>query len=151
MTRWARGETEIAELVKTGRLQQVTGGQADGTALLDKARRVADSAAALVDSDPDSAYVLAYDAARHAGTALLTHQGLRPTSKGGHYALDLSLRAQFGTGFRAFSTLRRRRNELEYPSMPSDAATTAEAEAAVQDARAVIDSASQLLPGLAIW
>lgn len=129
----------------------MTGGQADGAALLDKARRVADSAAALVESDPDSAYVLAYDAARHAGTALLAHQGLRPTSKGGHYALDIALKAQFGSGFRAFSTMRRRRNELEYPAMPGDAASPAEAGTAVQDARSIIASAAQLLPGLAIW
>ncbi len=33
MSRWARGEGEIAELVTTGQLQQVTGGQADGTPL----------------------------------------------------------------------------------------------------------------------
>lgn len=99
MTRWVRGEVEIADLVRAGSLQQVTGSQTDGSHLLDKARRIVDSAAKIVDSDADSAYVLAYDAARHAGTALLAHQGLRPMSKGGHDALDLALKAQFSPGF----------------------------------------------------
>jgi hypothetical protein len=88
-----------------------------GQPFLDKARRVLTTATGLVATDPESAYVLAYDAARHAATALLAHQGLRTTSKGGHYAVDLALRAQFGAGFRSFSALRRRRNELEYPEV----------------------------------
>jgi hypothetical protein len=151
VSRWARGEAEIADLLKTGQLQPVTGGQANGERLLDKARRVVDSAAAIVESDPDSAYVLAYDAARHAGTALLAHQGLRPTSRGGHYALDLALRAQFGPGFRAFSTLRRRRNELEYPEVPDETADHTEATEAINDARHLIEAAAHVLPRLTMW
>ncbi len=143
MTRWVRGEAEIAELVRAGNLQQVTGSQADGTGLLTKARRIVDSAAKIIDSDADSAYVLAYGAARHAGTALLAHQGLRPTSKGGHYALDLALKAQFSPGFRVFSTMRRRRNELEYPEIADEAADYAEADTAVTDVRGLIDAALQ--------
>lgn len=44
-----------------------------------RARRTVTAARAVADLDPDSAYVLAYDAARQACTALLAHQGLRPT------------------------------------------------------------------------
>lgn len=36
--------------------------------------------------DPDRAHILAYDGARFGCTALLIHQGLRPTTAGGHYA-----------------------------------------------------------------
>ena len=70
----------------------------------------------VVAQDPDLAFVLAYDAARKALSALLTYQGLRPTRKGGHYPVKHAVRAQFGSGFRQFGALRRRRNELEYPA-----------------------------------
>ncbi|MGH3358897.1 MAG: hypothetical protein ACRDO7_08835 [Nocardioidaceae bacterium] len=75
---------EVEELLKTQELQQVAGGQANGDSLLQRANRAVASASEIVGTDPTSAYVLAYDAARHAGTALLAHQGLRPTRKGGH-------------------------------------------------------------------
>ena len=75
------------------------------------------SAAGLVTSDPYSAYVLAYDAARFACIALLAQQGLRATTSGGHYAVEQAVRAQFGDGFRPFGILQRRRNELEYPHL----------------------------------
>ena len=83
---------------------------------LQKASRTLETAGDIADQDPDSAYVLVYDAARYAGTAILAHRGLRPTTSGGHYALEVALRAQFGDGFRPFGAVRRRRNELEYPS-----------------------------------
>ncbi len=48
--------------------------------MLAQARRYASSARKLVSTDPDGAYVLAYDAARKALTAVLENQGLHPTS-----------------------------------------------------------------------
>jgi hypothetical protein len=151
MTRWPRGEAEIEELLRGGQLQQVTGAQTDGQPFLDKARRVLTTATGLVATDAESAYVLAYDGARHAATALLAHQGLRTTSKGGHYAVDLALRAQFGAGFRSFSALRRRRNELEYPENPAEMIDADEAQQAVIDAGALIDAAARLLPTIGRW
>jgi hypothetical protein len=73
-----------------------------------------ETAAAVVDDDPESAFVLAYDAARFVGDALLAQQGLRPTQVGGHLAVSDAVRAQFGGPFVALNSLRRR-NELEYP------------------------------------
>ena len=130
MPKWARGEAEIEQLLARGELERVTGAAADGTPLLEQARKTAATAAGLVSSDAYSAYVLAYDAARFACIALLAQQGLRATTSGGHYAVERAARAQFGDGFRPFGTLRRRRNELEYPHLPSDAATPEEAEQA---------------------
>lgn len=77
-----------------------------------------ETARSTVERDPNSAFVLAHDASRQALTALLVEQGLRPTTKGGHYAVEQAVRAQFGPGFRQFGALRRRRNELEYPNGP---------------------------------
>jgi hypothetical protein len=79
MSCWPRGEAQIEQLIADKQLQQVIGGQANGALLLLKASRTLATAGEIADKDPDSAYVLAYDAARYAGTAILAHQGLRPT------------------------------------------------------------------------
>jgi hypothetical protein len=76
--RWTRGEDTVSRLIEDRRLQRVTGAEADGTPWLERAKRTATTAEKIVDADPDSAYILAYDAARQACTALLAHQGLRP-------------------------------------------------------------------------
>jgi hypothetical protein len=118
MARWVRGEADIERLIVVGHLEVVTGAQANGTPLLEQARRTAATAARLVTDDPYSSCVLTYDAVRFACIALLAQQGLRATTNGGHYAVEQAVRAQFGEGFRPFGALRRRRNELEYPNTP---------------------------------
>jgi len=146
MSRWPRGEAQIEQLIATKALQQVIGGQANGEHLLRKASRTLETAGQIADEDPDSTYVLAYDAARYAGTA-----SLRPTTSGGHYAVEVALRAQFGEGFRSFGAMRRRRNELEYPTGPGETTTHEEALRAIQDAEALLQAAQQLLPTLSIF
>jgi hypothetical protein len=151
MPRWARGEAEVEQLIARGELERVTGTAADGTPLLEQARKTAATAARLVSSDAYSAYVLAYDAARFACIALLAQQGLRATTSGGHYAVEQAVRAQFGDGFRPFGALRRRRNELEYPHLPADTATSEEAEQAAETAHRLITAAGKLLPQLSFF
>jgi len=106
MARWKRGEAEVEALIVAGDLQKLTGEAANGVRLLKKAAVTLETAKSAVERDPDSAFVLAYDASRQAVTALLAHQGLRPTTKGGHYAAEQAVRAQFGPGFRQFGALR---------------------------------------------
>ena len=151
MSRWPRGEAEIQALIAAKQLQQVAGGQANGEHLLGKATRTVATASEIARDDPDSAYVLAYDAARYAGTALLAHHGLRPTTSGGHYVVEVALRAQFGDGFRAFGTMRRRRNELEYPSGPGETTTPEEARRAITDAERLLRAAKQLITTLPLF
>ncbi|MBN9610170.1 MAG: hypothetical protein J0I11_12745 [Actinobacteria bacterium] len=93
MARWPRGEADIEALLHDGRLQQLTGDAANGRRLLDKAVKTLNTARLAVTGDTDSAFVLAYDAARQALTALLVQQGLRPTTDGGHYAVEQAVRA----------------------------------------------------------
>ncbi len=118
------------------------------SALVAAARRHVDSAEALVANDPEGAYALAYDAARKAATALLTHQGLRPTSSGGHIAVVETMRAQFPDvpGLRSLDMLRRRRNQAEYPD-PSgyDPITLDELREAVATAREALIAVERLL------
>jgi hypothetical protein len=151
MARWTRGEAEIEQLLSRRELERVTGTAADGRPLLDQARTTAATAATLTGTDAYSAYILSYDAARFACTALLAQQGLRPTTGGGHTAVATAVRAQFGPGFRAFNTMRRRRDELEYPTIPGETATASEAKEAVTDADSLISAASQLLDQLSLF
>jgi hypothetical protein len=123
----------------------------DGQPWIAKARRTCASAAELIKSDPDSAYVLAYDAARFACVALFTQQGLRPTTTGGHYAVDLAVREQFGGPFEQFGALRRQRNELEYPSLAPDTLTPSDADTAVAITTELIDAAERMLPHLGLF
>lgn len=88
MARWKIGEAEVEALVTGLDLQKLTGEAANGELLLAKASTTLGTARGAIRTDPDSAFVLAYDAARQALTALLAHQGLRPTTKGGHYAVE---------------------------------------------------------------
>jgi hypothetical protein len=151
MAKWARGEAEVEQLISSGHLERVPGAQADGGAFLAQSRRTAATAVKLISDDPYSAYVLSYDAARFACVALLAQQGLRATTSGGHYAVERTVRAQFGDGFRPFGLLRRRRNELEYPHLPSDAASTEEAQEAAEVARQLITAAAMILPQISFF
>jgi len=153
MSRWPMGEADIERLIsaRPPGLQPVRGGQANGEHLMEKAVRTLATTTAISTDDPDSAFVLAYDASRYAATALLAQQGLRPTTSGGHYAVEIALRAQFGSGFRSFGALRRRRNELEYPTGPGETTTPGEAVTAITDAEHLLRAAQQLLPTLSIF
>ena len=151
MARWKRGESEVEGLIASADLQKLTSDAANGERLLEKAAVTLETARSAIERDPDSAFVLAYDASRQALTALLAHQGLRPTTKGGYYAVEQAARAQFGPGFRQFGALRRRRNELEYPERPGDDATVEEAGDSVEHASAIIAVAQGLLDQLGLF
>lgn len=77
MARWARGEAEIERLLSRRELERVTGAAADGRPLLNHAKSTAATAATLTGTDAYSAYILAYDAARFACTALLAQHSFR--------------------------------------------------------------------------
>ena len=151
MTRWQRGRDEVESLIASGHLQRLTSAAANGERLLAKAGTTLETARLAIDRDPDSAFVLAHDAARQALTALLAQQGLRPTTKGGHYSVEQAVRAQFGEGFRGFGALHRRRNELEYPQWHVDDASSDEATDCVESARVIIEAAENLIGKLDLF
>jgi hypothetical protein len=104
-----------------------------------------DSATSLVKTDPVTAYVVAYDAARHACTALLAEQGLRATVAGGHVAVEIAVNAQFLGVFSNFRAMRRRRHELDYPSSDEDFADAVEASRGIERSTGIVDSARKIL------
>jgi HEPN domain-containing protein len=149
--RWSTGEAAVERLLDQGSIERVQGAQADGESWLERARLGLDAARIIAEAAPDSSIILAYDAARQACVALLAQQGLRPTTSGGHYAIEEAVRAQFGASLRAFGGLRRRRNELEYPLYPTERASAGEAAEALKTADEIIDAVARLLPDLGFF
>jgi|HubBroStandDraft_5_1064220.scaffolds.fasta_scaffold126394_2 hypothetical protein len=151
MTRWQRGEAEIARMLGDGELQALTGAAAGGAPWLSKARRTLSTAGGAAENDPESAFTLAYDAARFACTALLAQQGLRATTRGGHYAVEVAVRAQFGATFDRYAGLRRQRNDIEYPLIVAARLTSDDARSGIAVATELADAAEQLLPHLSLF
>jgi len=148
MSKWKRGEAVVERLLALGSLDTISRSASDGSAILDQARRRLKVAQAALAIDQDGAYTNAYDAARLAATALLIQQGLRPTTAGGHKAVEEALLAQFGSGFAKFSVLRRRRHELDYPDSSYSEASNNEASDALDTAQLFVDTAAKILPEL---
>jgi hypothetical protein len=76
--RWSRGEAIVERSITERRLQRIGGANADGTAWLERAGRTVDTAEAVAVDDPESAYVLAYDAVRQACTGPTGAPGAAP-------------------------------------------------------------------------
>lgn len=117
--RWEEGRAVIEALLDAGRLQQVTGDLSDADSLLQAAATHLTSAEAIAQDDPDGAYSLLYTAARKSLAAVLLAQGLRPTSSGGHVAVQEAIEAQFvspppSVAFKAFGRMRSTRHLGEY-------------------------------------
>jgi hypothetical protein len=151
MTRWQRGAAELERMLVNSELQALTGAAADGGQWMEKARRTLSTATDAASTDPDSAFTLAYDGARFACTALLAQQGLRVTTRGGHYAVEVAVRSQFGGTFDQYGGLRRQRNDIEYPVIIAAKLTSDDARAAIGIANELIDAADQLLPHLSLF
>jgi hypothetical protein len=136
MSSWPTGIETIKNLLVTASLQKVSPSVDAASAFLDAAAKHLDSATLVADDDPDGAYTLLYDAARKSLAAVLHAQGLRATSRGGHYAIQESIAAQFTKppprdAFRSFGRLRRTRNQIEYDDISAITADDVRADLAV--------------------
>ncbi|ORX11365.1 HEPN domain-containing protein [Mycobacterium xenopi] len=152
MSAWTTGRAKISALLQRKHLELITGDAANGSYLLEQARQRLAGAQAALTADHIGAFELAYDAVRQAVTALLIQQGLRPRPEGGHIAIAEAVEAQFGHSFRSFNSMRRIRNQLEYPRSSADLELQIkDAERALNDADKIIRAAEQLLPELGMW
>lgn len=148
MARWNRGSEVIERLLDDRHLEEVPADGETVDRLIATARRHIESAKTSAGSDPEGALALAYDAARKTATALLGHQGLRPTSAGGHIAVVEAINAQFPgvEGLKSIDRLRRRRNQAEYPDPRDyDPVTKDEVDDAIAAASACVTAAEKLL------
>lgn len=148
--RWAEGAAEIEGMVDRGELEYVEPSRAHAELLMNQAEGHLNAARPLVQVHPPSAFTLLYEGARKAMTALLAKQGLRPTRAGGHVAVQSAAEAQLGRNtrhmVRSFRTLRRRRNESEYPAASDPPVTADEARDALRDARSIVEIMRRMLP-----
>lgn len=147
---WQRGRDTIERLLAGGELEQVQPSSVTAERLLAASEAHIALARKGVDDDPDGAFQLGYDAARKACTALLAVQGLRPTTRGGHVAVQDAVRDQFnGRGgvpvFGRLGRLRRQRNATEYPAPDSPTIMPADATACLGTAGEMVAAARRLL------
>ncbi len=145
MSPWKKGVDEVRALLESGDLDQVVPSDEHAKWLLSEAARHVESASKIADEDPSGSIGLAYDGLRKSATALLATQGLRPTTKGGHVAVQTAVQAQFDPGFAGFGRMRRQRNAQEYPDLHSVPALPADAHEALTEARASVEHARKLL------
>jgi hypothetical protein len=147
---WARGKEAVRRLLDDRELDRVPLSSEHAERLLAESEAHLASAAEIVSRDPVGGYQLAYDAARKACVALLAVQGLRATSKGGHIAVQETMREQFGgiagsRAFDAFGRMRRRRADTEYPDLDTPTMTAADAQEGIGQAREIVGAAETLL------
>lgn len=154
---WQPGSERIRRLLDDGQLEQVTPDvEVARRMLLDAGRHLATATAAESTGDLAGAYQLAYDALRKSAVSLLAVQGLRPTTRGGHIALQEAVTAQFGSTIRvlrSYGRIRRARNNFEYPSSETPGPSPDDVTDAVEVATKVRDAAATILQQdlLTIW
>ncbi|HWS36221.1 MAG TPA: hypothetical protein VN408_26235 [Actinoplanes sp.] len=147
--RWQQGRAAIDAMVARGELERIPASREHADLLLLQARRHLTSARAIAESDPAGGYQLLYDAARKALAAVLENQGVRATSRGGHIAVRDAVSAQLdpplGAALRPFDRLRRRRNQVEYPSAAAPSVDPAEIARDVPKVEEIVDIAGRIL------
>jgi hypothetical protein len=153
--RWEQGRSTIDRLLFDQRLQRVPASREHADSMIAQARRYVASARLVASTDADAGYVLAYDAARKALTAVLENQGLRPTSRGGHIALIDAVTAQLdpplGATLRPVDRMRTRRNRIEYPAPDVPPVTADELAETLPKVEAVIDVAAKVVDAMPAW
>jgi hypothetical protein len=147
--RWQQGRETLDGMIERGELERVPASRDHADLLLSQARQHLASANAIAGSDPAGAYQLLYDAARKALAAVLANQGIRATSRGGHIAVREAVSAQLdpplGAVLRPFDRLRRRRNQVEYPSSQAPSVSGDEIERDAPKVEQIIDVAAKVL------
>lgn len=150
--RWNQGRSTLDALIAGGELERVPASTRAAEAEMARARTHVGSARQLLDTDPEGAYTLAYDAARRALAAVLQNQGLRATSRGGHTVIYEAVRAQLdpplGSILRPFNRMRARRNEIEYRSSEGPSMTSEEVAADLVKVEALIELAEKAVPNM---
>jgi hypothetical protein len=150
--RWNQGRAEVDAMIASGEIERVHPGRGAADELLGKAREHLNSVGAIIDSDPDEAYLLVYDAARKTLAAVLQNEGLRATGRGGHLAVYQPVRAQLdppmGRAMQPFDRMRRRRNAIEYSATSQAPVTAEEIREDAAKAQAVVDAMHQVLDSM---
>ena len=151
---WVRGRDEILGMLGRAELTRVVADVGLAERLIASAKRHLTSAEQLSDEDPELAYAAIHDAVRKAMAAMLQAQGLRPTTAGGHLAVQHAVRAQFGSSMgkllRPVDRIRITRHRVEYP----DSETWIDADAVLADlpaAHELVNAADKAIGHLTVF
>jgi hypothetical protein len=125
--RWEQGRPAVEQMLRERQLQRVTPSRAHADAMLAQAGRYAASAQLVLDSDPDAAYVLAYDAVR------------------------AQLDPPLGSTLRPADRMRSRRNRVEYPDASVPPVSAAEVAETLPRVHAILALAEKVVDAMPAW
>ncbi|MEK7295229.1 MAG: hypothetical protein AAB018_01685 [Actinomycetota bacterium] len=145
--KWKTGQAEIAGLISDGKMEVVLPDLRVAQQLLEDARHHLASATTIRQTDLTGSYQLAYDALRKSVAAILQVQGLRPTSHGGHIAVQCAIRAQFPSveEFKPFNRIRQVRHSYEYLDSATEGPTVDDVDDVITSATAALNWSTKLL------
>lgn len=134
-------------MLTRGQITRVAPNRAQSDQLLKQAEAHLRSARMLRDTDTAGAFVLAYDAARKALTAVLVNQGLKSRGEGVHALLAEAVGSQLASALdlSGFGWMRVTRNATEYGSDRHPSATAADVDEAVEMATTIHQRAGRVL------
>jgi uncharacterized protein (UPF0332 family) len=137
----------IDQMLTRGQITRVAPNRAQADQLLKQAEAHLRSARMLRDTDTAGAFVLAYDAARKALTAVLLNQGLKSRGEGAHALLAEAVGSQLSSALdlTGFGWMRVSRNATEYGSDRHPSATAADVDDAVEMATTIHQRAGHIL------
>jgi hypothetical protein len=158
--RWNQGRSEIDELLKQGHLQRVHPNREQADGQIAQAQRHLTSAEHVLThlNDFEGCAALLYDAARKALNAILSNEGLRTTTSGGHLALYNAVLAQLvpplGDIIKPFDRLRRQRNRSEYQSpdnQPTAPLSAANLKDDIEKSKAIVEACARVLDAMPVF
>jgi uncharacterized protein (UPF0332 family) len=137
----------IDQMLTRGQITRVAPNRAQSDQLMTQAEEHLRSAQLLRDTDTAGAFVLAYDAARKALSAVLLNQGLKSRGEGAHALLAEAVGSQLASvlDLTGFGWMRTTRNATEYGSDRHPSATAADVDEAVEMASIIHQRAGRVL------
>lgn len=155
IARWEQGRAEIDMMIVEGKVDRVHSDRKLADVYLSQAVKHLDTAKAAIDTDPVASLQIAYDAARKALVAVMENQGLRPTIRGGHKAVEDTARAQLDPPLGAlvsnFGWLRVKRHESEYPNFERPGIERADASTAIEISADIVQKAHGLINTMPVY
>lgn len=152
---WGQGRATVLELLRVNHLEPIPANSSHVELLLERAALNLDTVREIQQQNPAFAYDGLYDAGRFALTAILAHQGLRPTREGGHLAVVTAIRAQLepplGQQIRRFDRLRRTRHRNDYPVPDTAPISHHDVANGLPIAEELIGIAHRVIPNLPVF
>lgn len=139
--------TDYSELLDEGRVRQGRFSRRQVDDCLRIAQRDLKTAVAVIESSPEWAFNIVYNAMHQAGRAFMFHAGYRTAGEGHHVTvvrfLELGLDPQYEDTLELIDRMRRKRNRATYDSVGT--ISRQEAKEAISSAHEFVAEISRLL------